>query len=179
MISSQNKELKIFGYGLGLLIPFILSGPILKMYINFYIFVGLFILLLVVINYVDRARPIYYLVLGVIYMFLSRRFASLGVEAIPVIFLILSIVALLMAILKPSALSPLYKIWMRAAHFFGNVVTIVLLTVFYYLAFGIPGIILKILKKDLLAERINKNAASYWIKKVKKTFNKEDYTRQF
>ena len=106
-MNPQNKELRTFGYGLGLLIPFILSSPILKLYINFYIFVGLFILLLIVINYVDRARPI------------------------------------------------------------------------YYLALGIPGIILRILNKDLLACTMDRQARSYWIKKESKPFKKEDYTRQF
>ena len=45
--------------------------------------------------------------------------------------------------------------------------------------FGIVGIILRLLKKDLLDQRMNYAADSYWIKKEQMDFNQNHYTRQF
>jgi len=76
-------------------------------------------------------------------------------------------------------LKPLYDKWMLVAHFIGSIVTAIVLGIVFYLIFGITGIILRMMKKDLLDEAWDKNAASYWIKREKKAFNKEDYLKQF
>ena len=76
-------------------------------------------------------------------------------------------------------LMPFYKQWMRIAHGIGNVVMQAVLAGVFYLLFGSVGIILRLLKKDLLDQKINPGAQSYWIKKDKKIFDKQHYTQQF
>jgi len=81
--------------------------------------------------------------------------------------------------LRYELLKPLYTQWMKGAHFIGNVITGLILSILFYFVFGIAGIILRLLKKDLLDQRMNYAADSYWIKKEKINFDKSHYTRQF
>jgi hypothetical protein len=68
---------------------------------------------------------------------------------------------------------------MAVAHFIGNIITGIILSVLFYFVFGIAGLILRLLKKDLLDRRLDPGAASYWVKRPKVTFNQEQYTRQY
>ena len=96
------------------------------------------------------------------------------------IFLAAAVVALLaLAILNYRALLPLYGRWMKVAHIIGGVVTVVILSVFFYFIFGLIGIMLWLFKKDFLEQRLDPAANSYWIKKEARAFNKNNYTRQF
>ncbi|MBN1869489.1 MAG: hypothetical protein JW847_02790 [Candidatus Omnitrophica bacterium] len=85
----------------------------------------------------------------------------------------------LLTAIKYSSLKPLYKQWMKVAHFIGAVITGIILSILFYLVFGVAGIILRILGKDLLDQKIDRSANSYWINRDKVIFNKSDYTRQF
>ena len=49
----------------------------------------------------------------------------------------------------------------------------------FYLVFGVAGLILRLLNKDLLDQRMDGTAHSYWIKKDRIEFDKTHYTRQF
>ena len=76
-------------------------------------------------------------------------------------------------------LKPLYTRWMKVAHFLGNIITGLILSILFYFIFGIAGIILRLLKKDLLDQRLNGAADSYWTKKEQIHFDQSHYTRQF
>jgi len=78
-----------------------------------------------------------------------------------------------------NKIKPFYKRWMVVAHFIGSVITGVLLTIIYYFVFGVAGVVLRLLKKDLLDRGLDPQARSYWIPKAKGNFQKSDYTRQF
>ena len=54
---------------------------------------------------------------------------------------------------------------MKVAHFIGATITGLILSLMFYVIFGIVGIILRILRKDLLNERLEPEAQSYWIKR--------------
>jgi len=68
---------------------------------------------------------------------------------------------------------------MRGAHFIGSVITGVILSILFYLVFGVTGMILRLLRKDLLDQRIDRAINSYWTSKDQVAFDKNDYTRQF
>jgi hypothetical protein len=68
---------------------------------------------------------------------------------------------------------------MKCASAIGAVVTIVLMLVIFYFVFTPVGILLRLLRKDVLNLNRNPNLNTYWIDKPKKNFNKEDYERQF
>jgi hypothetical protein len=72
-----------------------------------------------------------------------------------------------------------YTIWMRCASWIGIVITTILIVFIFYLVFTPVGILLRLLRKDILNLNKNPNLKSYWIDKPQKKFNKEDYERQF
>ena len=78
-----------------------------------------------------------------------------------------------------QALKPLYVRWMNVAHGIGAVVTGIVLTFLFYAVFGVAGLILRLMRKDLLDREWAPAAASYWIPKEQATLEKEHYTRQF
>jgi hypothetical protein len=81
--------------------------------------------------------------------------------------------------LRHDLLKPVYTRWMRIVHLIGNVLTALILSILFYFVFGISGIILRLLKKDLLDQRIDRTANSYWIQKDRIHFDKTHYVRQF
>jgi len=68
---------------------------------------------------------------------------------------------------------------MKAAHLIGIIVTGLILTIFFLVVFGIAGIILRLLKKDLLNRTIDLKRDSYWIEREDKPFDKDNYIKQY
>lgn len=85
----------------------------------------------------------------------------------------------LVTMLRYRSLKPFYTQWMKGAHFIGNVITGIILSVLFYFVFGIAGIVLRLLKKDLLDQKLDYAVDSYWIKKEQIDFDQSHYTRQF
>lgn len=51
--------------------------------------------------------------------------------------------------------------------------------IIFYIIFAPIGIMLGLIRKDLLDERLDKDAKSYWNKKDNGVFAKEQYERRF
>ncbi|OGX38752.1 MAG: hypothetical protein A3C36_00750 [Omnitrophica WOR_2 bacterium RIFCSPHIGHO2_02_FULL_52_10] len=86
---------------------------------------------------------------------------------------------ILVTAVRYQALKPLYIRWMKVAHFIGTVITGIILSVLFYGVFGVTGLILRLMRKDLLDRKWDAAAASYWIPKGQAAFEPEHYTRQF
>jgi hypothetical protein len=84
-----------------------------------------------------------------------------------------------LAFIAPLALKPIYIVWMRFAYVLGWFNTRLILAVMFYLVFTPAGIILRLLRKDLLERRIEKGRQSYWKKKETQGSNPLQYERQF
>lgn len=63
-----------------------------------------------------------------------------------------------------EAAAALYRYWMRFAHLLGWVNTRIILTLFYGILFVPLGLILKLLRKDLLDQSFH-DQESYWTKR--------------
>lgn len=72
------------------------------------------------------------------------------------LFLVVSLVA-------PRLLLPIEWAWMRLAHGLGAVMTVVLVTVTFFIAITPLGLLLRLLGKDLLNIRFDPTRRSYWI----------------
>ena len=86
---------------------------------------------------------------------------------------------LILSFFVPIILKPLYKVTHTVGNAIGWVSTRILLGIIFYIIFAPIGIILKLIRKDLLDERLDKDAKSYWNKKDNGVFTKEQYERQF
>ncbi len=94
-------------------------------------------------------------------------------------FLLTAIVMFCLTLLNVEIIRPFYRRWMKVAHAIGGVVTTIIFSVLFYAVFSAVGIVLRLMKKDLLDETLNREAGSYWSKKTLETFQKKRYTQQF
>lgn len=62
----------------------------------------------------------------------------------------------------PRVLRPIEMVWMRVATAIGYVMTRVILVLAYYLVITPMGLLLRLLGKDLLGLRIERDRSSYW-----------------
>jgi len=117
--------------------------------------------------------------LFLILIFLSARFHKHNNKDAALLLTCLSIFIVIIYWIKRDFVIKFYTIWMKCASIIGSVVTSLLMLGIFYLVFAPIGILLRLLKKDLLNLKINPSLKTYWLDKPKKTFNKEDYEKQF
>jgi len=94
-------------------------------------------------------------------------------------FLILSTVFLFFGLVLPVLLKPIHKIWMTLAIFIGWFMSRFILSVLFYLVLTPIGLSMRLLGKDLLNQKFNKNAETYWIKRDKTGFDRSRYEKLF
>ncbi len=97
--------------------------------------------------------------------FLSLAYAGAGFAAL--------------GLVLPILLKPIYKVWMSFAVVMGFIMTRVILTVLYIGMFTPIAVIAKLLGKDLLGERWNKSAATYWVKRPATPFQPRSAENMF
>ncbi len=76
-------------------------------------------------------------------------------------------------------MKPIYTGWMLFAFVLGWINTRVLLGVFFYVVMTPIGLFLRARGKDLLDEKVDRDAASYWIKRERKAFDPKRLERMF
>ena len=94
-------------------------------------------------------------------------------------FFILSAVFVFSGITAPLLLWPVQKVWMGLAVLLGWVMTRVILIILFYLVVTPIGLLAKLLGKDFLNLKFDRDADSYWIPKERVKFERSDYERQF
>lgn len=87
-------------------------------------------------------------------------------------FIILTYIAL-------PVLRPFHKFWTTLALTLGWFMSRIILIILFYFVLTPIGVIAKLFGKRFLELKINKNAESYWEKRVNDTKDKIDYERQF
>jgi hypothetical protein len=108
-----------------------------------------------------------------------RLWVKHGGGVVPGTFGLAAFLMLGMTLLKRDWLKIVYVRWMRVTKVIGIVLTTIILTLVFYLVFGLAGIVLRLLKKDLLDQKIEPQRTSYW--QERKVFEKEQssYLQQF
>ena len=79
--------------------------------------------------------------------------------------LILSIIFLVLGSLNSNLLTPLNNFWFKFGILLGKVISPFIMGTIFFIIVTPIGIIMKILKKDLLNLKLNKKMTSYWIEK--------------
>ncbi len=133
MDQKEQKNLRVFGYGLSIIIAFVVIR------------------------------------LGIKHGFTNGKYFAL----------LLAILLAGITALKLQSIKPLYRVWMKGARFIGEIVNFVLLSVIFYLFFGLVGIILRLMRKDLLDEKIDKSAQSYWKTIRLDDSDRDRYSKQY
>ena len=78
--------------------------------------------------------------------------------------LILSIIFLVLGLVNSNILNPLNKLWFKFGIFLGKIISPFVMGIIFFLVVTPIGIFMRLLGKDLLKLRYNKNQ-SYWIEK--------------
>ncbi len=78
--------------------------------------------------------------------------------------LIISLVFLIFGLLNSTILNPLNRLWFKFGIFLGKIVSPLIMAIIFFIVVTPIGILMRILRKDLLNLKVN-NSSSYWIKK--------------
>ncbi len=95
------------------------------------------------------------------------------------VFLIAGIVISVLSRAAYPVMKPFHVAWMTFAHLLAWLNTRILLGVFFYLIVTPTGLLMRVFGKDLLDEKIDKSAQSYWKKRDRKAFNPKHADRMF
>lgn len=82
-------------------------------------------------------------------------------------------------ILVPSFLKPVYAGWLKIAHFLGRIVTILILTLAYYLVITPSALIKRIFSGRPLPVKPDKKAFTYWVDRAEPAQPKERFFKRF
>ena len=102
-----------------------------------------------------------------------------GHETRSIVILCIDIIVLLANVFYVPIIKPIYIVAMKIALILGYINTKIILCVVYYLVFTPIRLIMKIVGKDLLDEKIEKNIKSYWKDREVKRDVVESYERLF
>ena len=79
----------------------------------------------------------------------------------------------------PGALKWIYLAWMAVAVLLGFIVSHILLAVFFYLVVFPIGLLARLVGKDFLSLKLDREAKSYWLKRSDAPKSAADYEKQF
>ncbi len=74
-------------------------------------------------------------------------------------------VFIFLALVTPKVLAPLNKLWFRFGLFLGNIINPIAMSLLFFLAVLPTGLVMRILGKDLLCQKLNKSSNTYWDKR--------------
>ena len=78
---------------------------------------------------------------------------------------ITSIIFLFLGLINSKLLYPLNRLWFKFAVFLGSIVSPIVMAIVFFLVVTPTGLFRKIINKDSLRKKYNKNNNSYWIKR--------------
>ena len=68
----------------------------------------------------------------------------------------------ILALVAPITLWPIHKVWMPLAHALAKALTWLILSMAFYLVFTPFGVIMKLIGRDPLERKLDRNASTYW-----------------
>ena len=86
-------------------------------------------------------------------------------ESLRIWALVVSIIFFLLAFLAPKILVLPNKLWFKFGLLVGSIVAPIVMTLIYFVTVLPTGLIMRLLGKDLLKQKLDKNAKSYWVKR--------------
>ena len=86
-------------------------------------------------------------------------------ESLRIWALVVSIIFFLLAFLAPKILVLPNKLWFKFGLLIGSIVAPIVITLVYFVTVVPTGLIMRLLGKDLLKQKLDKNAKSYWIER--------------
>ena len=104
------------------------------------------------------------IVFSIIFLIVSL-YPLINSEGLRVWALVVSIIFFLLAFLAPKILVLPNKLWFKFGLLIGSIVAPIVITLVYFVTVVPTGLIMRLLGKDLLKQKLDKNAKSYWIER--------------
>ena len=86
-------------------------------------------------------------------------------ESLRIWALVVSIIFFLLAFLAPKILVLPNKLWFKFGLLIGSIVAPIVMAFVYFVTVLPTGLIMRLIGKDLLKQKLDKNAKSYWVKR--------------
>ena len=99
-----------------------------------------------------------------IVFFIIALFPLINNSEIRIWAVIISLIFLILGLINSKILTPLNKAWFKFGIFLGKIISPLIMSIIFFLVVTPIGILMKMLKKDLLNLKFNKHK-SYWIEK--------------
>ncbi len=81
--------------------------------------------------------------------------------------IVIAIIFLTLALVKPQILNPLTKLWIKFGELIGKIISPIVIGLIYFVILTPIGLLMRIFNKDLLNLKFSKES-SYWIKRETK-----------
>ena len=78
--------------------------------------------------------------------------------------LVISIIFLILGLINSKILTPLNRLWFKFGIFLGRIISPIIMALIFFIVVTPIGLIMRLLRKDLLNLKYNKSK-SYWIEK--------------
>ncbi|MBT5398959.1 hypothetical protein HOL24_00295 [bacterium] len=115
-------------------------------------------------NYVKSSEKSFGVVFSVVFLIISL-YPLTNSKSVYIWTLIVSAVFLLLAFVAPKVLTRPNRLWFKFGILLGSVIAPVVMTLVYFATVLPIGLIMRLLGKDLLKQKLDKNAKSYWIER--------------
>ena len=103
-------------------------------------------------------------VFSIVFLIVSL-YPLINSEVLSIWALIVSVVFLLLAFIAPNTLSLPNKLWFNFGMLLGSIIAPIVMALVFFVIVLPTGLIMRLLDKDLLKQKIDKNAKSYWIER--------------
>jgi len=104
-------------------------------------------------------------VFSIVFLIVSLFPLLINSEGLRIWALVVSIIFFLLAILAPKLLELPNKLWFKFGLLIGSIVAPIVMAFVYFVTVLPTGLIMRLLGKDLLKQKLDKNAKSYWVKR--------------
>ena len=104
-------------------------------------------------------------VFSIVFLIISLFPPLINSEGLRIWALVISIIFFLLAFLAPKILVLPNKLWFKLGLLLGSIVSPIVMAFVYFVTVLPTGFIMRLLGKDLLKQKLDKNAKSYWVKR--------------
>ena len=104
-------------------------------------------------------------VFSIVFLIVSLFPPLINSEGLRIWALVVSIIFFLLAFIAPKILVLPNKLWFKFGLLIGSIVAPIVMAFVYFVTVLPTGLIMRLLGKDLLKQKLDKNAKSYWVKR--------------
>ena len=115
---------------------------------------------------IEQSAPKSFGIVFAIVFLIVSLYPLISSEGFRVWALVVSVIFLLLAYTSPKMLIHPNKLWFKFGILLGSIIVPIVMGLVYFVSVLPTGLIMRLLGKDLLKQKLDKNAKSYWIERT-------------